>query len=263
MSENLPQTANEKISDMVEGKFNPQQIAAIKSKIAKNVTDPELAIFLLAAATTGLNPIMGEIWCYKNGTGGLIIFAGRDGLLTAAQKKSYWNGIFSFAFYENEVFSISFKKNVLEINHEPINDPTKRGRLLGAYAIARPQGAEITTCERVDFSTYDKGQFTWKSFPEAMIKKVAESHCLKKAYAIPHIQVDEDFIIEKDVAIPITDFEVVSDIDVLTDKITKLFETYKDTDKEEIRSSCNKAKQNGTFDIDFAKKTIQLLGGAE
>jgi hypothetical protein len=51
-------------------------------------------------------------------------------------------------------------------------------------------------------ATYNKGYATWKSDPAAMIKKVAETHCLKKAYGLSGLASEYDFDIVNDKAYP-------------------------------------------------------------
>jgi hypothetical protein len=73
---------------------------------------------------------------------------------------------------------------------------------LGAYAIAFRKDCE-STIEYVEFSAYDKGYSAWKSHPADMIKKVAETHALKKAFGISALQSEYDFEVNNDRVYPI------------------------------------------------------------
>ena len=46
--------------------FAPEQIALVKSTIAKGTTDTELAYFLTICKNVNLNPLLKQIWCYKD-----------------------------------------------------------------------------------------------------------------------------------------------------------------------------------------------------
>ena len=178
----------QRISNQVKT-FSPEEIAIIKNTVAKNTTDLELAYFLNVAKVYNLNPFTKEIWCYKDGKGNVIVFAGRDGFLNKAQTDKKWNGIASDIVREGETFSMNVAKG--EISHN--KDVLSKAKIVGAYAICKPKGCEISTIEWADFDTYNKGYNVWKSDPAAMIKKVAESHCLQKAYGLAGLANAEDF----------------------------------------------------------------------
>ena len=181
----------QKISDMTG--FSIDQIEVVKNTVAKNTTDIELSYFLSIAKGTGLNPFMKEIWCYKDNKQNLLVFAGRDGFLKKAQESNIWNGITSASVHENDEFSLDMASG--EISHKP--NFKDRGKIIGAYAISKPKGCEFVTIEWAEMAVYDKGGKGWNNVwdkdPESMIKKVAESHCLKKAYGITGLQVEYDY----------------------------------------------------------------------
>jgi len=190
--ENLPTTQNDKkiaaITDL-----SKEQVAIVKSTVAKGTTDLELAYFLQVAKSYNLNPFKKEVWCYKDASKNIIVFAGRDGKLAAAQKDPRWNGIASSEIRENDTFVADIPNG--KITHT--YGMKDRGVITGAYAICRPRGCEIATIEIVEFGTYNKGYATWKSDPAAMIKKVAEDHCLKKAYGLSGLASEHDFQIDE------------------------------------------------------------------
>lgn len=176
--------------------FAPEAVAIIKNTVAKGTTDMELAFFLSIAKSVNLNPLNKEIWCYKDTKGNVLSFAGRDGFLKRAQESPRWNGMTSFAVYSNDFFEMNVAQG--EVKHSP--NFKDRGSILGAYAIAKPKGAEYATVEWADFKIYNKGYNTWKSDPDAMIVKVAETHCLKKAFGITILQAEYDYEVKGEVA---------------------------------------------------------------
>ena len=179
---------NQRISDQV-AIYSPEEVGIIKATVAKGFSDIELAYFLNVAKVYQLNPFTKQIWGYKDNKNNIIVFAGRDGFLAKAQRDSRWTGIASDVIREGEKYEINVALG--QISH--IKDVTSKAKIIGAYAICKPKGCEISTIEWADFDTYNKGYNVWKADPVAMIKKVAESHCLAKAYGISGLAVEEDF----------------------------------------------------------------------
>lgn len=188
METKVAKTNNQKISDQV-AIYSPEEVGIIKATVAKGFTDIELAYFLNVAKVYQLNPFTKQIWGYKDNKGNIIVFAGRDGFLSKAQRDPRWNGIASDVIREGEKYEINIALG--QISH--IKDVLSKAKIIGAYAVCRPKGCEISTIEWADFDTYNKGYNVWKSDPVAMIKKVVESHCLAKAYGISGLAVEEDF----------------------------------------------------------------------
>lgn len=190
----MTETLQTKVEQLDYGKlattygWSDVEIATIQSTVAKGTTKVELAYFLSLAKSVGLNPFNKEIWCYKDNKGNLLIFSGRDGFLKKAQENSAFNGVRSSEVCENDEFGIDIANNV--INHTiKVGD---RGKIVGAYAIVFRKGGEPTV-EWCEFKTYDKGYNAWKTHPAEMIKKVAESHALKKAFGITGVLVEYDY----------------------------------------------------------------------
>lgn len=185
----------QKISEQVKV-FTSEEVAILKNTIAKGATDLELSYFLNVAKVYGLNPFTKQIWFYKNNQGQMIVFAGRDGFLAKAQRDPRWSGIASDVIREGEKYEINIAMG--QISH--VKDVLSKAKIIGAYAICKPKGCEITTIEWAEFDIYNKGHNVWKADPVAMIKKVAESHCLAKAYGISGLAVEEDFEVKGEIA---------------------------------------------------------------
>jgi len=194
MTENLV-----KIGDAVG--LKPEEVAIIKNTVAKNTTDTELSFFLMTARAVGLSPFNKEIWCYKDNRGNLIVFAGRDGFLKKAQQDPRWNGMVSAEVRENDVCEIDYFNGT--INHKPKVNTSERGQIVGAYAVCRPRDCELATIEYVEMKAYNKNMAVWSSHPADMIKKVAETRVLKKAYGISGLQSEYEFHVKDEVVIPI------------------------------------------------------------
>jgi len=212
-------TIYEKVSDITG--YKPNEIAIIQQNVAKGTSATELAYFLNVCKTMTLNPFNKEVWCYKDGRGNLLIFAGRDGFLSKAQQNPLFNGIRSCEVRDNDEWSIDVANN--KITHIISKSLKDRGEIIGAYCIVFRKGGE-PTIEFADFKTYNKGYNAWKTHPAEMIKKVAESHALKKAFGISGIQSEYDFNFNDNKATPINTEEVgLTDEDIIQE--VKSFKT--------------------------------------
>jgi phage recombination protein Bet len=167
--------------------FSNTDIDIIKNSVAKGTTDAELKYFLAVAASTGLNPFQKEIWCYKSGND-MLIFTGRDGFLSNAQRKPDFKGIRSAYVCATD----KFKMNVVSGHIEHEFTQADRGAIVGAYAIVKREGMDAFIAW-ADFKEFNKGYNTWKSNPGSMIKKVAEAHALKQAYSLSGINSEHDY----------------------------------------------------------------------
>ena len=199
MSESIPISQNEvKISEAFN--MTPAEVAVIKQNTAKGTTDMELSYFIKVCQSMQLNPFNKEVWCFKDTKGNLLIFAGRDGFLKKAQSNPAYNGLRSCEVCQNDEIELNIP--LAEVHHK-INPKIDRGVIIGAYAFVFRKDGEPTV-EWSSFKTYNKGYNAWTTHPAEMIKKVAETHALKKSMAISGIQSEYDFMINSHgIAVPI------------------------------------------------------------
>lgn len=198
---------------MIPQNFSKEQIEIIKNTVAKGTTDLELGYFLTLANSVGLNPFKKEIWCYKDGKGNVLIFAGRDGFLSAAQKNNAFNGIRSSYVCAKDQFQIDIPNN--KIAHS--FGVTARGDIIGAYAIAFRKSGEPTIVW-ADFKTYNKGFNAWKSHPGEMIVKVAEANALKKAFGLSGFESEDTYDFKNDTFTTPGDEKDFTPIEIITPK---------------------------------------------
>jgi len=250
MKEITTTTNDKKIANSVN--LTPAQVAIIKHTVAKGTSDIELAFFLQVSTAVDLNPLLKEIWCYKDNKGNLIIFAGRDGFLKNAQRNSRWQGMSSGAVYQNDECLIDQIEGKIKHMIKPTED---RGELIGAYCVTHPKGVEKPVVRYVNRKDWDKGYNVWKTNPESMILKVAETHCLKKAFGINGIQSEYDFEVKKGVAIPLEINEVS-----LQEKFINSLEYYEGKDKEELRNMALEKHRAGEFDLVFYNQMMKEIG---
>jgi len=219
--------------------YEANQVAVVANQIAKGANAFELAYFLNVCKDMGLSPFKKEIWAYKDHKGNLIIFAGRDGLLSKAQKNPLFNGLRSSEVRASDKIEIDIPNGKIDHVFTPGKD---RGTIIGAYCfVFRKNGEPLI--EWVDFEAYNTGYATWKSDPAAMIKKVAESHALKKAFGLSGVQIDTDWDVRDNIASP-------SDhVDKDWDKISYAGEllrtsTYDDDTKEALSIKINNSNMS-------------------
>lgn len=250
----MVQVNAEKISAMTG--YKPEEVAIIKNTVAKGTTDTELAYFLSVCKSVELNPFMKEIWCYKDTKGNLLVFAGRDGFLKKAQMDKRWDGMLSAYVCENDEFELDIPNG--KVIHKVKG--SNRGHLLGAYAIIKPKGCSMPTVAWAEIKAYDKGWNTWKTNPEAMIQKVAETHALKKAFGVAGLQVEDDFQVVNNVVVPVAEVADFNELDEAKDKIISGLTKYKGEDKEDLKKMCIEKSAAGEFDIALAKNIAEKIG---
>jgi len=192
---------NYKLSDFLGDKmYSPAKIELIRRTVAKGCNDLELAYFLSIAKGVGLNPLVKEIWCYKDHKGNQIMFAGRDGFKRLVQKEKTFISLNSMEVREGDEFSIATVSGQITVNHNftPASARFKKP-ILGAYAILRSKRADQVDeiIEWADWERYVKNfqnkTTVWQTHPEEMIKKVAEVHAMKKFTNISSIYTEEEF----------------------------------------------------------------------
>lgn len=148
----------------------------IKTIFAPTLTPTEFKFFMGLGQRLGANPFTREIWAIKFGTAAATIFLGRDFYRKKAQEQPDYDGCYTQAVYSNDVFSM---KNGV-VSHE--FTLTDRGSLLSAYAVVKRKNISQDFFVMVQLSEYDLKQSNWKTKPETMLKKVAESQALRGAF---------------------------------------------------------------------------------
>jgi hypothetical protein len=248
-------TSMQKIGDMTG--FTSDEVAVIKNTVAKGTTDLELAYFLNVSKSVGLSPFNKEVWCYKDGKGNLLVFAGRDGFLKKGQQDARWNGIVSSEVCMNDIFEMDIPNGM--ITHKP--NFKDRGAIIGAYCYIKPKNCDTATIEWAEFKTYDKGYSVWKADPAAMIKKVAETHCLKKAFGISGIQAEYDFDVKQvggnAVVVPIN--EVPDEYQQKKEELIRKLTDYQGEDKEVIKAECKKAVATEQLTLEFIDTKLKHI----
>lgn len=153
------------------------KIEEIRKLFAPKLTESEFQYFVGLGKAAGLNPFLREIWSVKyDDRSPAQVFIGRDGYRKAAQAHHEYDYHQCDAVYENDVFEVQdgIVKHAYKL--------TQRGALIGAYCIAKRHKSSRPMYVFVEVKEYSTGKSVWSQKPATMIKKVAESQCLRACF---------------------------------------------------------------------------------
>ncbi len=157
-----------------------EKLEEVRKLFAPKLSDMEFKFFVGLGKASGLNPFAREIWCVKyQDNAPAQVFIGRDGYRKAAQAHREYDYHQCDAVYENDKFQI--------INGEVRHSYTLagRGQLIGAYCVAKRHKSSRPIYVFADLKEYSTGKSLWNAQtgkPATMIKKVAESQCLRACF---------------------------------------------------------------------------------
>lgn len=146
--------------------LSQEERKVIKDTVAKNLTEAQYSVFIYTCQALGLNPLLNEITAIVYG-GQMSIQTMRDGFLTIAHRSGKFAGLES-----------GTKKDA-------------EGNLIG-WAKVYHKDFTIPVYQEADFSEYSTGRNLWSTKPKTMIKKVAESMALRKAFNISGVYAAEE-----------------------------------------------------------------------
>ena len=153
------------------------RIGEIRKLFAPKLTEMEFQYFVGLGKATGLNPFLREIWSVKyDDRTPASVFIGRDGYRKAAQAQSDYDYHQTDAVYENDTFTV--EDGIVKHSYKL----TQRGALIGAYCIAKRHKSSRPMYVFVELREYSTGKSVWNQKPATMIKKVAESQCLRACF---------------------------------------------------------------------------------
>jgi phage recombination protein Bet len=144
--------------------FNEEQVALIKSQIAKDCSNSELELFLYQCKKTGLNPLTRQIYAIKRG-GKMTIQTAIDGFRVIAERSG------SYAGQEEPIWED-------DKDGKPIKCTVKVYRFTPNFEQRYCAGVGVAY-----FKEYYPNPFNLqKTMPHTMIAKVAEALALRKAF---------------------------------------------------------------------------------
>jgi phage recombination protein Bet len=153
------------------------QLALVRSMVAKDATQPEFELMLHMARTYGLDPLTKQIWLVKYGSAPASIFAGRDGFLEIGHRSGNFDGM------ETKVDTVE-----QPINRNGVNRPWQYRATCSVFCkdMKHPITVEVFEEE------YTTGRNLWKDKTRTMIGKVAESQALRRAFRISGLYSPEE-----------------------------------------------------------------------
>ena len=157
-----------------------KQIELVKNITAKNCSPEEFALLCHMSKVYNLNPLKKEIWAVKYANNPALIFVGRDGLLKIAHSTKKFGSMETTCDVE-------------------VQDPNAKVQF--KRAISLPVSATCTIWRNdydkpfkttVYFDEYNRGMALWKEKPKAMLMKVAEAQCLRRAFEVSGVYIPEE-----------------------------------------------------------------------
>jgi phage recombination protein Bet len=165
-------------SGNISRSYSDDELLLMRNVVAKNCSEPEFKMLMYIANKYGLDPLTKQIWAIKrNDRDPALIFAGRDGFLAIAHRSGQFDGMQSGVTYG-------------------VNKEGKKIPISAWCKVWRRDMSHAFETE-VPFDEYNTGFSVWKSHPSAMILKVAESVCLRKAFSIDGIYSPEEINTEQ------------------------------------------------------------------
>ena len=146
-----------------------RKLALVKSMVAKGCTDDEFALLCHLAKTYQLDPLAKEIWSIKYGNNPATIFVGHAGLINLALRSGKLDGL---------------QCEIIDPNGD---DPIARATVW-RNDMTHPIVAEVY------WSEYGKDAKNplWRTKPRTMLRKTAEVHALRRAFALSGLYTEEE-----------------------------------------------------------------------
>jgi len=150
--------------------FSDAEKQAIIKTVAKNLTPEQVSIYFYQCQALGLNPLLNEI-CAIPYAGKLSIQVMRDGFLTIAHRSGKFAGMESGVKGEGE-------------------------KMVG-WAKVYHKNFKVPLSQEADMKEYNNPKNSlWGTKPKTMIKKVAESMALRKAFNVSGVYAPEEMDLE-------------------------------------------------------------------
>lgn len=168
------------VNDVLVMWDNREQLQEIRKLFAPKLSDSEFQFFVGLGKASRLNPFTREIWAVKyQESQPAQVFIGRDGYRKAAQAHPEYDFHQADAVYENDEYEVV--NGVVHHKYKLSN----RGKLVGAYCVAKRHKSSRPIYVYCELSEYSTGRSLWNTQtgkPATMIKKVAESQCLRACF---------------------------------------------------------------------------------
>lgn len=151
-----------------------------------NATNAQVSMFLLVAASLGLDPLRGELWAFAKPGGGIQIMPGVEGYIRRAQAHTYYGGLTYGIVRKGDHFKVDFAKGTVEHTSDGFNS----NEILGAWARAVRVDQDTPVVIVVPIGEAEKktrdGKLyeTWEKQRGPMIAKEALKRACRIAFGI-------------------------------------------------------------------------------
>lgn len=155
--------------------LSPAEKKTIRETVAKNLDEGQANVFFYTSQALGLNPLLNEICAVTYG-GQMSIQVMRDGFLTIAHRTGKFAGLES-----------------------GVNMSEDGKTIIYGWAKVYHKDFQVPVYQEADFEEYNTGRNLWITKPKTMIKKVAESMALRKAFNVSGVYSPEEM--EKEITV--------------------------------------------------------------
>jgi len=192
MAENLPtvrpDTPSIEASTEEWSAYLRSQVDVIRATVAKGATNAQLHFFLHLASHYRLDPFRGEIfWSEKIHRP----ITSRDGYESIAKRDPDFIGQDAFVVYELDDFEVTIDDGIPSVHHVP-NLLERSGNPVGAYSLTHTKGREHPIFIWAAWEHANQNTQVWKSHPDLMMLKCAESPGFKRGANIHGITTAEE-----------------------------------------------------------------------
>lgn len=183
--------ANELLEKPIKYEVNGEEVKLSGNMVKQylvsgngNVTDQEVVMFLQLAKYQKLNPFLNEAYLVKFGSQPAQIIVSKEAFMKRAENHPQYDGMKAGI--------------VVERNGEIVELPgalkLDKDKLIGAWAKVFRKDRKEPTEIQIELKEFNKGQSTWKSMPNTMIRKTAIVNALREAFpeALGSMYTEED-----------------------------------------------------------------------
>ncbi|RSL32646.1 hypothetical protein D7Z54_14440 [Salibacterium salarium] len=181
------QIATQSMTPEINEAFKPEVLEVIRNSIAPSANDQEFMLFAHKAASYGLDPFKNEIFFIKYGSTARIQFAA-EAYLSKAREKEGFQPPDTQMVHENDEFKVEKNQETkeMEVVQHDISFP--RGKIIGAYSIARREGHRPVTVimdiDEISHMFQGQNKDNWNKWTSDMFGKHVQQRALKKQYGL-------------------------------------------------------------------------------
>ncbi|WP_282801160.1 phage recombination protein Bet [Secundilactobacillus kimchicus] len=135
------------------------------------VTDQEIVMFMQLARYQHLNPFLNEAYLVKFGSSPASIIVSKEAFMKRANANPHYQGV-------QAGIMVARGDDIVQLNGA-VKLPSDK--LIGGWATVKRDDREDTHVE-IALEEFSKGQSTWKSMPQNMIRKSAIVNALREAF---------------------------------------------------------------------------------